>query len=155
MNNLTNEETTSAWMPWLNFFTEHAGLLVALSLLSAVLTLALVPVLIIRIPADYFSHHRRLHISKRHPLLNIVIKVAKNFLGAVFLLVGFVLLFLPGQGLLLILVGLLIMNYPGKYALERWLIQRPRVLPALNTLRVRRGKPPLLPPLNLSRLNRA
>ena len=130
----------------LNFFTEHAGLLVTLSILSAVLTLALVPVLIIRIPADYFSHHRRLHISKRHPLFNIVIKVAKNVLGAVFLLVGFVLLFLPGQGLLLILVGLLIMNYPGKYALERWLIQRRGVLPALNSLRVRRGKPPLLPP---------
>ena len=115
-----------------------------LSLLTAVLTLVLVPVLIIRIPADYFSHDHRLHISKRHPLLNIVIKVAKNLLGAVFLLVGFVLLFLPGQGLLLILVGLLIMNYPGKYALERWLIQRPGVLPALNALRVRRGKPPLL-----------
>lgn len=133
-------------MQLLNFFTEHAGLLVGLSLLTAVLTLVLVPVLIISIPADYFNHHHRLHISKRHPVLNIVIKIAKNILGAVFLLVGFVLLFLPGQGLLLILAGLLIMNYPGKYALERWLIQRPGVLPALNALRLRRGKPPLLPP---------
>lgn len=146
MNNLINEETTAAWMPLLDFFTEHAGWLVALSLLTAVLTLALVPVLVIKIPADYFSHHHRLHIRKRHPLFNMAIKIAKNVLGAVFLFVGFVLLFLPGQGLLLILVGLLIMNYPGKYALERWLIQRPGVLPTLNSLRVRRGKPPLLPP---------
>lgn len=146
MNNFSNEETTAVWMPWLNFLTEHVGLLVTVSILSAVLTLALVPVLVIRIPADYFSHHRRLNISKCRPLFNIFIKVAKNVLGAVFLLVGFVLLFLPGQGLLLIFVGLLIMNYPGKYALERWLIQRPGVLPTLNALRVRRGKPPLLPP---------
>lgn len=130
----------------LNFLTEHAGLLVTFSILSAVLTLALVPILILRIPADYFSHQRRLHIPRRHPLFNIFIKVAKNLLGAVFLLVGFVLLFLPGQGLLLIFVGLLIMNYPGKYVLERWLIQRRGVLPALNALRVRRGKPALLPP---------
>lgn len=146
MNNFINEENASTWMPLLDFLTEHAGLLVGLSLLTAVLTLVLVPVLIIQIPADYFCHHHRLHISKRHPLLNVVIKVAKNLLGAVFLLVGFVLLFLPGQGLLLILVGLLIMNYPGKYRLERWLIRRPGVLPALNALRVRRGKPPLISP---------
>lgn len=117
-----------------------------ISLLTGLLTLALVPVLITNIPADYFSYDRRLHTNKRHPLLNLVIKTVKNLLGAVFLLVGFVLLFLPGQGLILILVGLLIMNYPGKYRLECWLIRRPGVLPTLNKLRVRHGKAPLLLP---------
>ncbi len=133
-------------MQLINFLTEHAGWLAVISLLTGLLTLALVPVLVTKIPADYFSYDHRLRISTRHPLLNLVIKVTKNLLGAVFLLVGFVLLFLPGQGLLLILVGLLIMNYPGKYRLECWLVRRRGVLPALNKLRVRHGKAPLLLP---------
>ncbi|MDT8282709.1 MAG: PGPGW domain-containing protein [Gammaproteobacteria bacterium] len=133
-------------MQLIDFLTEHAGWLLVISLLTAILTLALVPVLITNIPADYFSCDHRLRISTRHPLITFVIKAAKNLLGAVFLLVGFVLLFLPGQGLILILVGMMIMNYPGKYRLECWLVQRRGVLPALNALRARHGKAPLLPP---------
>jgi hypothetical protein len=38
------------------------------------------------------------------------------------------------------------LNYPGKYALERWLILRLRLLPALNWLRRRAGRKPLTPP---------
>jgi len=130
----------------INFLAEYAGWLVMISLLTALITLALVPVLITHIPEDYFCHHRRLRTSKNHPLVSVAIKAAKNLLGVMFFLVGFVLLFLPGQGLILILVGMLIMNYPGKYALERWLIQRRGVLPALNAIRVRYGKAPLLLP---------
>lgn len=133
-------------MQLIDFLTEYAGWLLVISLLTAILTIALVPVLITNIPADYFSSDHRLRISIRHPLLNYVIKAAKNLLGAVLLLVGFVLLFLPGQGLILIFVGLLIMNYPGKYRLECWLIRRRGVLPTLNALRARHGKPPLLLP---------
>ena len=55
-------------------------------------------------------------------------------------------LFVPGQGLLTIIVGLTVMNYPGKFRLERWLVMRPRVLPALNWLRKRYGHPPLQDP---------
>ena len=44
------------------------------------------------------------------------------------------------------LVGLLLMNFPGKYRLERWLLRRPGVLGALNWLRGRRGLPPFDPP---------
>ncbi len=146
MIDLTSAKTSTFLMSLFDFLTEHIEWLIAFSLLSAVLTLALVPVLITNIPADYFSHHHRLRIRKQHPLISLAIKAIKNLLGAVFLLIGFVLLFLPGQGLILIFAGLLIMNYPGKYALERWLIQRRGVLPALNALRVRYGKPPLLPP---------
>ena len=51
-------------------------------------------------------------------------------------------LFTPGQGILSILAGLLLMNFPGKFRLERWLVQRPGVLKSLNWLRARRGKAP-------------
>ena len=51
-----------------------------------------------------------------------------------------------GQGLLTLLVGLLLMNFPGKYQLERWLVGRPGVLAALDWLRQRKGEPPFDPP---------
>jgi hypothetical protein len=52
----------------------------------------------------------------------------------------------PGQGILTILVGLLLMNFPGKYRVERWLVTRPGVLRSLNRLRKRRGEPPFQVP---------
>jgi len=141
------ESAASLWNTLVNFSIEHAGLLVFASLLTAVLTFAMVPILITKIPADYFMCEKPLKINRRHPIINLLIKAAKNLLGAVFLCVGFVLLFLPGQGIMMILAGLLIMNYPRKYAIERWLILRLGVLPAMNALRIRYGKPPLLSPL--------
>ena len=140
------ENTVFLWSTVVDFCIEHAGLLVTASLLTAVLTLALVPILITSIPADYFICEKPLKISKYHPIINFLLKAVKNLLGAVFLCVGFVLLFLPGQGLVMILAGLLIMNYPGKYAIERWLIIKLGALPAMNTLRMRYGKPPLISP---------
>jgi|TARA_B110000483_G_C18031019_1_gene478733 hypothetical protein len=47
-------------------------------------------------------------------------------------LVGLLLLFLPGQGLLTILIGLMLMNYPGKSRLEQKIVRMPGVLASLN-----------------------
>jgi hypothetical protein len=55
-------------------------------------------------------------------------------------------LFTPGQGLLSILFGLMIMNYPGKYKLECWIIRKPVVSRTLNYMRAKQGKAPLLEP---------
>ena len=65
--------------------------------------------------------------------------VLKNALGLVLVILGFIMLFTPGQGLLTLLAGSLLMNFPGKYQLERWLVLRPGVLRALNWLRHRGG----------------
>lgn len=127
---------------------EHGAWFVGGSLLSMLVGIFAVPALILRIPAEYFTHSRRrtLAATRRHPALRFVLNGAKNLVGAVFIAAGLVLLFLPGQGLLTLLVGLIIMNYPGKFAFERWLVRRPHVLPALNWLRTKYGRVPLLPP---------
>ena len=78
--------------------------------------------------------------------MRLVLTGVKNAIGAVFVIAGLIMLVFPGQGLLTLFVGLMIMNYPGKFALERWLIQRPYVLPAVNRLRERYGHPPLEDP---------
>jgi hypothetical protein len=56
-------------------------------------------------------------------------------------------LVLPGQGLLAILVGVMLANFPGKYALERRIISRPAVARGVNRIREMAGRPPFeLPP---------
>jgi hypothetical protein len=105
-----------------------------------VLSIALVPLVLTRLPADYFSEERRERFARdaRHHPLRWPLVIAKNALGAVLL---------PGQGLLTLLVGLLFIDFPGKYRLERRLIGGPRVLRAINALRKRWNKPPLdVPP---------
>jgi len=120
--------------------------LVVASTISLVAGILLLPVFITRIPVDYFSHPHRhyLSASSRHPLMRILITGLKNLLGIVFVVAGLLMLLLPGQGLLMLLIGLVIMNYPGKYALERWLVQRPYVFSGVNWLRIKYNHPPLL-----------
>ncbi|MDP2361698.1 MAG: PGPGW domain-containing protein [bacterium] len=113
-----------------------------LSVVTFVSTLLLVPWVIVRIPADYFSRRRppKPPWADEHPVVRILLRSLRNAAGVVFILAGVVLLALPGQGLLTILVGLLLMTFPGKYRLERWAISRPPVLRAVNWLRRRAGR---------------
>ena len=129
----------------LKFFIGHAGWLAAGSLASLIVSIAVLPFLVTRIPADYFSHRRRHRLSQSNGNLvfRLLLTALKNAIGALFVIGGLIMLVLPGQGLLTLFIGLMIMNYPGKFALERWLIQRPYVLPAVNRLRVGVGHPPL------------
>ena len=131
----------------LDFAAEYAVLFVTVSVVSFIVSIVLTPILILRIPPDYFSHERRHRVlAKQHPIIRFVLIAAKNMLGIVLILAGLALFVLPGQGLITMLVGLLITDYPGKFALERWLVLRRRVLPTLNWLRTRYGRAPLRTP---------
>ena len=118
------------------------------SLLTLVATLAAIPWVVSRLPADYFSSPARTtwRLGAGVSIAGLVLATLKNALGVVLLLLGFIMLFIPGQGLLTLLAGLLLMNFPGKYRLERWLVLRPGVLRGLNWLRGRGGQPPLEAP---------
>jgi hypothetical protein len=129
----------------------HDTMLVGLAATSVVLfvaTLVAVPFVVVRLPEDHFQppRRRRLRSAAPRPILRTAWRVGKNALGAVLVLAGLIMLVLPGQGLLTIVVGLVLLDFPGKYRFERWLIGRKRVLASLNWLRRRAGKPPLLPP---------
>jgi hypothetical protein len=63
--------------------------------------------------------------------------------GLVFLLAGFAMLFLPGQGILTMLIGISLMDFPGKRMLERKLVGRPAVLKTINMMRAKFDRPPL------------
>lgn len=120
---------------------------VALSVLTFVLSIAVVTVVLVKLPANYFhSSHDREFLVHRHPILRAVGIFAKNLLGLVLVGAGIVMSLpgVPGQGVLTILLGIMLLDFPGKRALETRIISRPRVNGAVNSLRTRFGKPPLL-----------
>lgn len=120
-----------------------------ISALMFVATLLLIPVLVARIPVDYFStgHQRVARTRDQHPLLYWAGLVLRNVLGLVFIIAGIAMLVLPGQGILSILIGVSLSSFPGKYTLERKLVSLPKVLDGINWLRAKSDKPPLQTPL--------
>jgi hypothetical protein len=70
--------------------------------------------------------------------------VGRNVLGYVFIVVGTAMLVLPGPGILTIVVGIILLNFPGKYRLERWMVELRPVLRSINWLRQRAKKTPIV-----------
>ncbi len=128
-------------LPLLWSFWSSAGLLL--------LTLVVVVVIVARLPRDYFAHFRRqpLALPMPHSFWHRVGVVLKNLAGGLLVLLGVALIFGPGQGMLAILTGLMLMNFPGKYRLERWLASRRTVWRTLCWLRRRTATTPLDPPV--------
>jgi hypothetical protein len=125
------------------------GVFFAASLFAATLigSLLVVGFFLIRLPATYFQDfHSRDFWVDRHPVLRLTARSGKNILGVIFIVVGSILTLpgVPGQGMLTILIGLVLIDLPGKRRLERKLVGRPRILRAINRLRKRFGSPPLV-----------
>lgn len=113
--------------------------LVIFSVLAVVASVVFVPRFLASLPRDYLQ--AKAPAPQHSPLL----RVLRNLLGVVLVLLGIAMLLLPGQGLLTLLVGLLLMDFPGKHQLVVRLLSRPQVLAVVNKLRAHRGAPPLAP----------
>lgn len=118
-------------------------LITAISIFTFFGSLAALPILIVRLPEDYFIRQPVRDWPTRHPLVHILLVIAKNIFGVGLVLAGIAMLVLPGQGLLTILVGLMLLDFPGKRRLERRLIQIPPVLNSINWIRMRYHRKPL------------
>lgn len=119
--------------------------LAAASVVGFVGSLIGIPWVLVRLPADYFDTRVPRHWMKdRHPLLRTAGLVLKNIIGIVFLLAGIAMLVLPGQGVLTILIGVSLIDFPGKHRLEAKLVSQRLVLNAINSVRERFGRPPLV-----------
>ena len=119
---------------------ENSVLLMVMSSLSLVTflgSIVAIPWIVCRMPADYF-------VQKRPPQVRVLMLIARNFLGFVFVAAGVLMLVTPGQGLLTILVGLLIMTYPGKVEIERRILMVGGLRRALNWVRKKQGCSPMI-----------
>lgn len=131
------ESLYQALLPWLPLLS-ITGLVMALTS-----TIAL-PWLLLHIPAEYF-------VSKRKPKLNRspagwLIWLLRNTVALILLIVGLLMLVLPGQGLLTLLIAIGASTFPGKYRLERAIIRRQSVFRAANWIRTRYDRQPIIHP---------
>ena len=131
-----------------DWLRDHQGLLKALGIASIamlVLSAFLVPLIVTRLQADHFV--RPPAKRRRHPVLHFLVLVLRNTVGVALVVLGIVLIPLPGQGVLTILFGLALITGPGKRRLEIWILRRESVRATIDWLRRRAGQPPLeLPP---------
>ena len=111
------------------------------------ISLAVVSFILVKLPPTYFqpSHSRHFWLD-RHPAIRWSGLIAKNALGVVLVLLGILMSIpgVPGQGILTILLGIMLVDFPGKRRLEYKLVSRPRVRETINRLRHRFSKPPLV-----------
>ncbi len=115
----------SDWLPYLALG----------SIIFLVLSILLTPKMIALIPSDYFTQSRRNSKSKSFSVFRLGLFFIKNTIGALLMVSGILMLVLPGQGLLTIFASLLLLDFPGKYKFERYLIKKPAILNSLNWIR--------------------
>lgn len=118
----------------------------SVSLLALVGTAVVLPWLLVKIPPDYFVRKKRSRsrLRDRHPVMGLLVVIFRNFIGLIFVLSGIAMLLTPGQGLLTILIGFVIMDFPGKYRMQRWIISRGSVRRSINWLRRKAGAQELI-----------
>ena len=125
------------------FIADNAALISALSAASIVLlgiSILATPWLIARLPQDYFSRPRP--ATRERGALRVAILLVRNVAGVLFMLLGVLMLVAPGPGLIGIVLGLSLCEFPGKHALLRRLAGHPPVFRSLNWLRSRRRAVP-------------
>ncbi len=124
--------------------TETLVTLTVLSIVFFIGSLIAIPFILVRLPTDFFDTRvPRRWMEHHNPVLRSLGYLAKNVVGAIFLFAGFLMLFLPGQGILTMLIGITMLDFPGKRKLEAKMIGQPTVLNAINNMREKFGKPPL------------
>jgi hypothetical protein len=113
------------------------------SLATFLISLAIIPLLISRMPADYFvrPHPFRHPFAADKGLLYPCWFIFRNAVGILVLIAGFTMLFLPGQGILTIILGVALMSFPGKHRLLFSMTAKPSVQRSLDWIRTRTGRP--------------
>src|SRR6266478_4408612 len=135
-------------MELLVFITARGIVLgVILFVVTFAVSLGVISFILVKVPPTYFqqSHPRDFWIE-RHPAIRWAGVIAKNLLGMVLVLLGILMSIpgVPGQGILTILLGIMLLDFPGKRTLEYKLVSRPMILEKINRLRHKFSKPPLV-----------
>jgi hypothetical protein len=118
-------------------------LLLAILLISSAVSLTV----LIRLSPDYFAAARaQSYRNADYGILSWAGIIFKNVLGSTLVVLGVVLSLpgMPGQGLLTVLAGILLLDFPGKRRLLFKILSRPPLLRSINRLRTKFSRPPLV-----------
>lgn len=133
---------------WLNTHQEILWPAGFLSLAFLVLGLVLLPVIVVRLPSDYLVQGNRTFRKRfaRMTIFGRIVLLVKNLFGGLLVLAGIIMLVTPGQGILSMVVGLGLMDFPRKQRLLRRTVGRKGLLRTINRFRARFARPPLQAP---------
>ena len=134
----------------ISLLDEHINLMAWMTIFSFIIfiaTLVITPFIVAALPDNYFEQKKRPKPLYKPLSLNwLTKKLLKNVLGITLLLSGIVMLILPGQGIATLIIGLLLIDYPGKYQLEKKIISYPVILNGINWFRRKQRKNLFKPP---------
>ena len=119
----------------------------AIFVASFLINLGIVSAILVKLPADHFSKNRKTKFwAGPRPALHAAKVIGKNVAGVLLVALGVVLSLpgVPGQGLLTILLGIMLLDFPGRDRLEQKLLSKPSIVNTINRLRGRFGKSPLV-----------
>ena len=115
-------------------------------LASFFINLGIVSFILVKLPADHFSKKRKTKFwAGPRPAIHAAKVIGKNIGGVLLVALGIVLSLpgVPGQGLLTVLLGIMLLDFPGRHRLEQKLLSKPSIVNTINRLRGRFDKPPL------------
>lgn len=130
------------------WISANAVWVIAISVAYFLVSILAMRFIVIRMPADHFVRGKRDPSEYSHPFIAVSLRIAKNLLGVLVIVVGLVMSLpgVPGQGFLTLLLGLTLTDFPGKRKIELWILRRPVMLRVINGVRERAGRPPLILP---------
>src|SRR6185503_19212328 len=107
--------------------------------------LGIVSVVLVKLPKDHFRSDKSNRVTGSNATIRVLKVIGKNVAGWLLIALGIVLSLpgVPGQGLLTVLLGLMLVDFRGKDRLEQKLLSRPGIINTINRLRGRFGKPAL------------
>jgi len=132
--------------PLVSWLTQNTSILAAIAGFSFLLlttSLLATPWVLARLPANYFSKPPSV---KPRSARRLCTSVLKTVLGCLMILTGIAMMFTPGPGLVCLVLGMALCEFPGKHRLLKRVIRRPSVFSTLNWLRRKASKPPFVLP---------
>lgn len=134
------------------FLHQYGSIITLLGVVSTgtfFLSLLIIPWILSRLKDDFFLHlHEHTKKEDEHPVIFILLRLLRYFFGTLLVLAGFLMLFLPGQGLLTIILGTSLLDFPGKKILIDTVISWSSIQKALNWVREKENLPPFSFPKN-------
>jgi hypothetical protein len=125
-------------------------LTIVISIASAIVYFIIISYVITQMDNRYFIRRQMIaDVAIVSPHLRLInnnftklVNIAKIIFGVCLLLIGLVMLVLPGQGLVTILIGLSLLPFPSKDKLEQNILSRKSVRTTLNWIRIKAKKTP-------------
>ena len=110
--------------------------LAALSALTFIVSLVCIPLIVARLPRNYFQHRQEKIASLTAISLgNLALLLIRNIVGLLLFLAGVAMLFLPGTGVITMVIGIAVMSFPYKRRLLVILTNPPSVRKGLDWIR--------------------